>query len=197
MARRSHGDDATMRRVEATKRRVSFADLQRMPDDGNRYELYDGELHVVPSPNLLHQIVAGRLYEVVREYSVATGGVALFAPLDIVLTDYDVVEPDVLYFGPKAIPRLEPLRHPRFPPDLAVEVLSPSTRGIDRGRKSELLARHHVPEYWLVDPQGRSLEVRLEQDGRYPNPIVITDGRYESRTLPGLIVETEPLFVWP
>ena len=56
-------DDARMRRVDAVKPRVSFADLQRMPDDGNRYELYEGELRVVPSPLLWHQIVSGRLYE--------------------------------------------------------------------------------------------------------------------------------------
>ncbi len=62
-AQDTHYDDAKMRRVEAVKPRVSFADLQRMPDDGNRYELYDGELVVVPSPLLRHQIVAGRLYE--------------------------------------------------------------------------------------------------------------------------------------
>jgi Uma2 family endonuclease len=91
---------------------------------------------------------------------------------------------------------MQPWQHVRFPPDLAIEVLSPSTQRIDRGRKSELLARHHVPEYWIVDPDGRSLEVRLEAGGRYGAPVTLTAGRYESATQPGLAVEIEPLFVW-
>ena len=185
-----------MRGVEATKRRVSFADLQRMPGDGNRSELYGGELHVVP-PVLFHQLVASRLYELLRDYSREAGGRVFFAPLDVVLTEYDVVEPDLIYCDSKAAERLQQWEHVRFAPSLAVEMLSPSTRRIDRGRKSDLLARHHVREYWLVDPEARSLEVRVEQDGNYPDSIVATSGRYESRTLPGLAVEIEPLFLWP
>src|SRR5687767_5681643 len=63
-----------MRRMEGLKRRVSFADLQRMPDDGNRYELYDGELRVVPSPLPIHQIVVMRLLDVLVEFSRRAGG---------------------------------------------------------------------------------------------------------------------------
>jgi Uma2 family endonuclease len=186
-----------MRRVDANRRRVGFADLQRMPDDGNRYELYDGELHVVPAPVPLHQLVASRLNLILSDYGRGVGGQVFFAPFDIVLTEYDVVEPDLIYFGAAAMARMQPREHVRFPPDLAIEVLSPSTRRIDRGRKSELLACHHVPEYWLVDPDQRTLEVRLERDGQYPDPVVLTGGAYESVTLPGLRVEIQPLFVWP
>lgn len=182
-----------MRPVEASKHRVSFTDLQRMPDDGNRYELYDGELHVVPAPIPLHQRVARRLFEVLLEYSRSHGGEVFFAPFDIVLTEYDVVEPDLMYFGPESASRIKPFEYVRFPPDLAIEVLSPSTARIDRGRKSDLLARHRVPEYWLVDPRERTFEVRLERDGRYADPIVLTGGRYQSVTLPGLVLDIERL----
>ncbi len=180
--------------MEATKRRVSFADLQRMPDDGNRYELYDGELHVVPSPVLLHQRIVGRLHLALHDYALSAGGEVFVAPLDIVLTEYDVVEPDVIYFGPESARRLEPHSHVYFPPDLAVEVLSPSTARIDKGRKSVLLAKHRVPEYWLVDPQARTLEVRIERAGGYPDPIVLNRGTYQSATLPGLTIDVEALF---
>src|SRR5829696_7489949 len=135
-----------MRRVEGMKRRVSFADLQRMPDDGRRYELYDGELCVVPAPFPIHQLVVRRLLETLLAFSRTSGGQVFNAPFDIVLTDYDVVEPDLIYFGPEAASRIRPKEHVRFPPDLAIEVLSASTQRIDRGRKSDLLARHHVPE---------------------------------------------------
>jgi Uma2 family endonuclease len=80
------------------------------------------------------------------------------------------------------------------PPDLAVEVLSPSTARIDRGKKSALLAKHRVPEYWLVDPQERTLEVRIERAGSYPDPILLAGGIYQSVTLPGLTIDLEALF---
>jgi Uma2 family endonuclease len=173
---------------------VSFADLQRMPDDGNRYELYDGELRVVPSPMLLHQRIVGRLHLLLSAYVQSAGGEVFMAPLDVVLTEYDVVEPDLIVFGPEKARRLEPLEHVYFPPDLAVEVLSPSTARIDRGPKSVLLAKHRVPEYWLVDPQERTLEVRIERAGGYPDPIVLAGGTYRSVSLPGLVIDVEALF---
>ena len=73
-----------MRRVEAVRQPTSYADLQRMPDDGNRYELYDGELCVVPAPLLIHQIVAGRLHALLLDLVRRHGGAVFFAPLDIV-----------------------------------------------------------------------------------------------------------------
>src|SRR6185295_11103446 len=84
--------------MRAVHPRVSFAELERWPEDGRRYELYDGEVFEVPSPILLHQVVAGRLYVRLNDYVREHGGIVLFAPLDIVLTDYDVVQPDLLLF---------------------------------------------------------------------------------------------------
>lgn len=176
------------------KRRVSFADLQRMPDDGNRYELYDGELRVVPAPMPIHQRVARRLFEVLIDHMRVAGGEVFHAPFDIVLTEYDVVEPDLMYFGPEKAARIKPCEYVRFPPDLAIEVLSPSTARIDRGRKSELLAKHRVPEYWLVDSQAQTMEVRIERGGGYPDAIVLGEGIYQSVTLPGLAIDVETLF---
>ena len=85
--------------VKAAHQRVSFSDLEKWPEDGRRYELYDGEVYVVPSPIPLHQIVAARLHLVLEEYTRAYGGVVFFAPLDIVLTEHDVVQPDLLLFA--------------------------------------------------------------------------------------------------
>ena len=113
--------------MEAATPRVSYADLERWPDDGRRYELYDGEVYVVPSPLALHQIAAARLYDLLHAYCRERGGIVLFAPLDIVLTEYDVVQPDLLVFAPKREHLLDPRKVTRQPPDLAVEILSPST----------------------------------------------------------------------
>ena len=80
--------------VKAAQPRVSYAELERWPEDGRRYERYDGEVYVVPSLLQLHQIVSARLYDVLRDHVRVHGGIVLYAPLDLVLTDYDVVQPD-------------------------------------------------------------------------------------------------------
>lgn len=182
-----------MRRVEGVTRRVSFADLQRMPDDGKRYELYDGELHVVPSPMPRHQRVAQRLLGSLQDYARAAGGEAFIAPLDIVVSEYDVVQPDLVYFGPHRAARINPDEAIRFLPDLAIEVLSPSTARTDRGRKRLLLERAGLAEYWVVDPITSSIEVYVLREGRFEDRTPVTD-RLESPTLLGLIVSLSDLF---
>lgn len=143
----------------ATDLRVSYTELERWPDDGRRYELYDGEVRVVPSPILLHQIVAGHLYTALNDHVRERGGIVLFAPLDVVLTEYDVVQPDLLLFTPERQHLLNPATVVRVPPDLAIEILSPGTAHHDRGRKRHLYAQHGVKEYWLVDPVGVRVEI--------------------------------------
>ena len=145
--------------MRAVHSRVSFAELERWPEDGRRYELYDGEVYEVPSPILLHQIVASRLHVTLNDYVRGHGGIALFAPLDIVLTDYDVVQPDLLLFTKEREGLLDLRKANRVAPDLAIEILSPSTAANGRGRKMQLLARHRVREFWLVDPETATIEV--------------------------------------
>ncbi|MGH9346069.1 MAG: Uma2 family endonuclease, partial [Vicinamibacterales bacterium] len=162
-----------MRRVEALKPRVSFADLQRMPEDGNRYELYDGELRVVPSLLPRHEIVRGRIHEALIDYRRQWGGLVCSAPFDLVLSEFDVVQPDLIYFGPVSATRINLDEHVRFPPDLAVEVISPSTARFDRGHKRDLLARYALPELWIADPRRRRLECSVLLNSRYPEPAIV------------------------
>jgi Uma2 family endonuclease len=159
-------DDGKMAGVKAVQERVSYADLERWPEDGRRYELYNGEVFEIPSPILLHQFVLGRLYLALSAYVQVHGGSVFVAPLDIVLTDYDVVQPDVLLFMAEREHLLDMYTVTRHAPDLAVEILSPSTARNDRGRKLRLLERHRVPEYWLVDPDAPSVEVYRLSDAR-------------------------------
>ena len=128
--------------VKAAQERVSYADLERWPEDGRRYELYNGEVFEIPSPILLHQFVLGRLYLALAAYVQVHGGSVFVAPLDIVLTDYDVVQPDVLLFMPEREHLLDMRKVTRHAPDLAIEILSPGTSRNDRGRKLRLFERH-------------------------------------------------------
>ena len=145
--------------MKAAYPRVSFADLEKWPDDGRRYELYDGEVYEVPSPIPLHQTVSGRLYLALSDYVREHGGIVLYAPLDIVLTEYDVVQPDLLLFTRERAHLVAARKVTRVPPDLAIEIVSPSTESHDRGRKMRLLASHGVRELWLVDPDAETIEV--------------------------------------
>ena len=182
-----------MRGVESVKRRVSYADLQRMPEDGNRYELYDGELYVVPSPLPRHQIVSRSLFLSLFEFTRAHGGEVFYAPFDIVLSEYNVVQPDLIYFGPETARRIRPTEHVRFAPDVAVEVLSPSTARNDRGRKRDLMARYRVPEYWIVDPDERAIEVFALNAGGY-GPAQVFKSAFASPAIAGFQIEVAALF---
>ena len=145
--------------VKLLRPRVSFADLQRAPEDGRRYELYDGEVFVVPAPIPLHQIAVHRFADLLRAYAHGHGGLVFLSPIDIVFSEFDVVEPDVVFFEHGRESLIDLKRAIRVAPDLAVEVLSPSTAGTDRGKKMQMLARYGVREYWLVEPDARRVEV--------------------------------------
>ncbi len=134
-----------MARVKVVQPRVSYADLERAPEDGRRYELYDGEVFVVPAPLPRHQVSQQLVLEVLRGYAAQHGGFVVTSPIDIVFSDYDVLQPDVVFFR-RERQHLIDLDSPiRDVPDLCVEVLSPSTAAADRGRKMQMFARYGVP----------------------------------------------------
>ena len=178
--------------MKAACPRVSFADLETWPEDGRRYELYDGEVYEVPSPFPLHQMVSARLYLALADYVRNHGGVVLYAPLDIVLTDYDVVQPDLLLFTRERAHLVKARQVTRVPPDLAIEILSPGTATNDRGRKQRLLARHGVREFWLVDPEANRMEVySLRGDQFVLANSTSAPGPVKSPLLPDLVLEFE------
>jgi len=154
---------------------VSYADLQQAPEDGRRYELYDGEVFVVPAPMPRHQLAVQNLVDRLRSYQQSHGGLVLASPIDIVFSEFDVVQPDVVFFIRERADRVDPDRAIRDAPDLAVEVLSPSTAATDRGNKMRMLARYGVPEYWLVDPLARTLEIYGLSAGAYALEQIASD----------------------
>lgn len=181
--------------MTATYPRVSFADLEKWPEDGRRYELYDGEVYEVPSPFPLHQIVSARLHLALADYVREHGGILLYAPLDIVLTEYDVVQPDFLLFTRERQHLVNPRKVTRVQPDLAIEILSSSTASNDRGRKLRLLERHGVREFWLVDPDAQMIEIHALRDGQYVLAQTASGAtRVQSLLLPELSLNPSDLF---
>ena len=153
--------------VKLLRPRVSFADLQRAPEDGRRYELYDGEVFVVPAPIPLHQLAVHQFADLLKEYAHEHGGLVFLSPIDIVFSEFDVVQPDVVFFTREREHLIDLRQVIRIPPDLVVEVLSPTTARTDRGKKMQMLARYGVPEYWLVDPDDEHVEVFWLADDAY------------------------------
>jgi len=181
--------------MKAVRPRVSYADLERAPEDGRRYELYDGEVFVVPAPLLKHQWAQHRVAEILYRYAADHGGVPGQAPLDVAFSDYDVLQPDVVYFTSAHAHFIDPSRVIRHSPDLCVEVLSPSTAATDRGKKMQMFARYQVPEYWIVDPDAETIEIYELRSGTYELMVKASgDMAITSTRLPGLSFPAGSLF---
>ena len=177
------------------RRRVSYDDLAQMPEDGRRYELYDGEVFVVPSPILLHQVVAMRLWRIFDDYAVQTGGLAVASPMDVVFSDYDVVQPDIVFLTAESMRTVSLKDRVRQPPDLAVEVLSPATASNDRGRKLRMFQRYGVPEDWIVDSNAETIEIyRLAESGYQLMGTFAGCATMHSAVLPDLTVVPASVF---
>jgi len=135
----------------------TVAEVNELPDDGNRYEVLDGELLVSPAPTWLHQRAVRELVELLLPYVKTIGLELFFAPTAVTWGPRTELQPDVL-----AVPRLEGRPAQRFVDvgvlSLAVEVLSPSTARQDRYKKRPEFQRRAVPEYWIVDPASRLVE---------------------------------------
>jgi Uma2 family endonuclease len=146
---------------------LTYRDYEALPDDGRRYEIHDGELSVTPAPSPQHQLISGALFYALRRWVERyPGGRVIYSPLDVILADTTIVQPDIVYLAPDRLERIS-RRGIEGAPTLAVEVLSPSTRQIDRITKTRLYAHHGVPFLWLVDPDARSIEAFELENARY------------------------------
>ncbi|MFQ5812346.1 MAG: Uma2 family endonuclease [Anaerolineae bacterium] len=139
--------------------KLTYRDYMTWPDDGRRYELYEGEAYMVPSPSVKHQRISRKLMlllaQFVDEYQL---GEIFDAPLDVVFSESTVVQPDILFISHQRRDIIGE-QNVSGAPDLVIEILSPSTEERDRGIKSQLYCRYGVREYWLVDPEERAVEV--------------------------------------
>jgi Uma2 family endonuclease len=147
--------------MPVTAPRYTVDDLERFPDDGNRYELLDGQLLVTPSPNVFHQVASMRIALVLANALVPSGIGHVVGPGVVTTPPLTQLQPDVLAFPS------------RFPPDskwaeidenwLAVEIISRSSRVYDREFKRDAYLALGVREVWLVDPRAKTIEVCRER----------------------------------
>ncbi|MYA21695.1 MAG: Uma2 family endonuclease [Gemmatimonadetes bacterium] len=175
--------------------KFTYEDYQHTPED-KRYELLDGELIMVPAPNLGHQRIGAklgiRLYTFVEERSL---GEVFFAPCDVVLSNTDVVQPDLLFVSNERAHLLLGGDNVRGAPDLVVEIFSPSTAERDQTLKRALYVKHGVKEYWLVDPDARTVSVLLLGEDAFEVEAIYGEGQtMNSPTLTGFSVGLNEIF---
>jgi len=160
------------------------ADYWQLPE-GEPVELIEGRLVVSPSPNLRHQIIAGLLFDQLLDIARKWGGLAVNSPIDVVLSDDTVLQPDVVYIAKSRLAiardRIE------GPPDLVVEIISGTERR-DRVEMLDLYARHGVAEYWIVDPAAKVIDFLVNENGRYVVHSPAND-RYQSPRLPEVEIQ--------
>src|SRR5512139_5567 len=187
-------DDMQPAQVSSTK--LTYDDYLLFPDDGRRHELIDGEHYVTPAPSLRHQEISKRLFLALSDCLRARPlGQVFYPPVDVVPTDVDVVEPDLLYVSNE---HTGILRDPvRGAPDLVIEIVSPGSRRTDEVVKRKLYERVGVREYWVVDPELEVVKVYRREGERFTR--TAESSREEGHTLgtpllPGLSIALEDLF---
>ncbi len=175
------------------KRLLTYEDFLSFPNDGVRREIVEGEILVTPAPDIRHQDLVLRLgttfFNHIRAHG---GGRAFISPLDVRLSEHDVVEPDVIFVGEDRLGIIKE-KYMLGSPSLLIEVVSdPRT---DRVRKRDLYARAGVSEYWIVDPDADRVEVHRLSDKGYGKPEILEPGDLlTTALLPGLRVNLEELF---
>ncbi len=145
--------------MRAPKALYTVDDLSRMPDDGNRYEIIDGELFVTPSPRLGHQGAVVELVMLLGHYVEALGLRLFVAPADVRVSRKTQVAPDLFVVDSSVSIDHRALFVRMRGLLLAIEILSPSTASVDRGKKRALYLANGVPEYWIVDVEKRTVSV--------------------------------------
>jgi Uma2 family endonuclease len=177
---------------------LTYADLKRIRETRkDRLELIEGEIIVSPSPSPVHQRVTRRLNRILERVVIDTGlGEFFSAPLDVVLTDGTIVQPDIMVVIRERIGIITD-DGIEGSPDFVAEVLSPTNRAYDRLVKRSLYALYGVPEYWLIDPERKQVTIYSDLvDGRYRSEHVAGDTAV-SATIPNLSVELTALFAEP
>jgi Uma2 family endonuclease len=176
--------------------KLTYEDLRKMPDDGKRYELIDGEVFMMPTPTTSHQRTLGNLLFALGSLADERDlGEVFVAPTDVVFGERTAVQPDLLFIRKDRLSIVTEM-NVQGAPDLVIEVLSPSNAAFDRETKLQVYARGGVRELWYVDPDARSVDVlELGVDRHYAliSRLAAIDS-LTSTALPGLSLPVASLF---
>lgn len=183
--------------VATTAAKLTYEDFLQLPDDGLRHEILDGEHFVSAAPNVRHQVVLVNLLMALHAFVKPRQlGRVFVAPLDVLLSPHDVVEPDLLFVRAERS-GLITTANVQGAPDLLIEVLSPAGRKRDEVIKRDRYEQTGVAEYWLVDPEAETVKVFRREGERYGRPQLLTlrDGDVlTTPLLPELVIPLATVF---
>ncbi len=186
-----------MTSARAHPKGFTYEDYLLFPEDGKRHELIEGEHIVTPAPREKHQRVSIRLASALHAHVDARGlGNLYAAPFDVILSDRDVVQPDLLLVTTAHGDRITE-RGVRGAPDLVVEITSETTRRVDEIVKRKLYEGYGVEEYWVVDPEVETVKVYRLTDGTFTRVAELTREASDTLTsplLPGLELPLDAIF---
>ncbi|MCU0643579.1 MAG: Uma2 family endonuclease [bacterium] len=177
------------------RKKYTYQDYLDLPDDGNRYELINGELVMTPAPNTIHQTVTNNFEDSLRSFLRKNKmGKMFHAPYDVVLSKKNVVQPDILYVSAERSGIITESNVAGVP-DLIIEILSPGTAYYDLLEKKEIYEQFGVPEYWIVDPKKLRIDVYQNVGQRFElNQRVESEGIAKSIVIKGFEVKIENIF---
>jgi Uma2 family endonuclease len=186
--------------MEASVRtlKLTYEDYLYFPEDGRRHELIDGEHFVTAAPNIKHQTTVSRLHLSLGGFvRVGRLGEVWPAPMDVVLAESDVVQPDLLFVSKARLYLAAGGANIQGAPDLVVEVLSPKTRRTDAITKRHLYEKYGVLEYWIVDPELETVEIYRLIGGAFRREAELSTEQEDVLTtplLPGLEIALTEIF---
>lgn len=179
--------------TESAARRT-YTDYCQLPE-GAPYQLIGGEFILTPAPGTYHQVVLFNLAVEMGNFVRQAGlGRVLLAPVDVYLGETEAYQPDIIFVARERMGIIEPQRI-NGPPDLVVEILSPATAYYDLRKKFKVYERCGVREYWIVDPQEKSVQVFVPREGKFVlDQEAERTGQISSRVLAGFAVRLEAIF---
>jgi len=178
--------------IDQTRTRMTAAEYLALPETNQPTELIDGELIVSPTPIPKHQQISHHTLNILDD--LIPNGEVFYAPMGVYFDDDNIPEPDLIWVAENSRCKIgEKLLE--GPPDLIVEILSPSTARNDKVEKFQLYEKFGVPEYWIIDPTHKLIEVWVLDGGRYVLQGVYGVGdRFNSVALGGKTVEVKLIF---
>lgn len=169
---------------------LTIADLDVLPDDGNRYELFEGEIFVSRAPSLSHQIILANLLTILKTYLERNPiGEAIPTP-GVIFSEYDGAIPDLVFISNQLIRKIVSEEKINGAPELAVEIVSPGKENSRRDRvvKRQVYGKYGVKEYWIIDPEKRAIEVyRLKRQTLILSGTFMDEDEISTPILPDLI----------
>ena len=175
---------------------LTYEDYLTFPDnDGIRKEIIEGELFMSPAPSIKHQRILRKLSFIINEYVNKNDlGEIFFAPCDIIFSNINIVQPDLIFISKENYQILTDLNI-QGAPDLLIEILSPSTKENDRIFKKHIYERFGVKEYWIVDPESETVEIWELKNKKFQLAVKADKNQLiKSQLLKGLQINLSEIF---